>query len=114
MEAIASSHSSTCSRGIAASPLASSSSTWCIPRVPIRHGVHFWHDSSAKKRIVSVSSRSGEYEAGNTCTPAEPGPDPHSASASLVSGTSSAAGGTIPLAAPPGTMAPISSVAPPA
>ena len=31
-----------------------------MPRFPIRHGVHFWQDSSAKKRIVSASSRRGE------------------------------------------------------
>ena len=114
VETIASSHSSTCSRGIAASPPASSSSTWWIPRVPMRHGVHFWHDSSAKKRIVSASSLSGEYVAGNTWSAAEPGDAPHSPSASRVSGTSSAAGGRIPLAAPPGTIAPMSCVAPPA
>ena len=77
-------------------------------------GVHFWHDSSAKKRIVSASRRSGEYDAGKTWTAAEPTPQPHSVSASRVSGTSSAAGGRIPLAAPPGTIAPGSSVKPPA
>ena len=31
-----------------------------MPRLPIRQGVHFWHDSSAKKRIVSARSVSGE------------------------------------------------------
>ena len=58
--AIASSHSSTCSRDMATRPCSSSSSRWCIPRFPIRHGVHFWHDSSAKKRIVSARRRRGE------------------------------------------------------
>ena len=43
---------------IAALPCSSSSTTWCSARLPIRHGVHFWHDSSAKKRIVSASRRS--------------------------------------------------------
>ncbi len=33
---------------------------WCSPRLPIRQGVHFWHDSSAKKRMVSPRRRSGE------------------------------------------------------
>ena len=40
--------------------------TWWSARFPMRQGVHFWHDSSAKKRIVSASSRSGEYDRGNT------------------------------------------------
>ena len=80
----------------------------------MRQGVHFWQDSSAKKRIVSASSRCTEYDAGKTWKPADPGPQPHSASASRVRGTSSAAGGRMPLAAPPGTIAPISAVAPPA
>ena len=61
--------------------------------MPIRHGVHFWHDSSAKKRIVSASRRSGEYPIGKTCTAADPGPAPYSCSPSRVSGASSAAGG---------------------
>ena len=82
--------------------------------MPIRHGVHFWHDSSAKKRIVSASRRTGEYVRGKTWTAAEPTPQPHSASPSRVSGVSSAAGGRIPLAAPPGTIAPGSAVKPPA
>ena len=56
--AIASSHSSTFSRVIAARPCSSSSATWWSARLPIRHGVHFWHDSSAKNRIVSASRRS--------------------------------------------------------
>jgi hypothetical protein len=63
---------------------------------------------------VSASSRRGGYDEGKTWKPAEPGPQPHAASPSRVSGTSSAAGGRIPLAAPPGTIAPISAVAPPA
>ena len=80
----------------------------------MRHGVHFWHDSSAKKRIVSRSSRTIGYDFGKTWTPAEPTAEPHSAIPSRVSGVSSAAGGSTPEAAPPGTIAPISSVAPPA
>ena len=56
--AIASSHSSTFSRVIAARPSWSSSATWWSARLPIRHGVHFWHDSSAKNRIVSERRRS--------------------------------------------------------
>jgi hypothetical protein len=97
-----------------ASPRWSSSERWWSARFPIRQGVHFWHDSSAKKRIVSASSLRGEYDVGNTCTAAEPGPAPNSWSPSRVSGASSAEGGRIPLAAPPGTMAPTSSVKPPA
>ena len=88
--------------------------TCSSPRVPMRHGVHFWHDSSAKKRIVSRTRRRTGYETGNTWTPAEPTAQPHSASASRVSGVSSAAGGRTPEAAPPGTIAPISPTAPPA
>ena len=63
---------------IAASPCWSSSARWWSARLPIRHGVHFWHDSSAKNRIVSASRRSTGYEAGKTWTAAEPGPAPHS------------------------------------
>ena len=80
----------------------------------MRQGVHFWHDSSAKNRIVSCSRRTIGYRFGNTWTPAEPTAEPHSAIPSRVSGASSAAGGRRPEAAPPGTIAPISSVAPPA
>src|SRR5262245_1657391 len=54
---IASSHSSTFSRVMAARPWASCSATWCNARLPIRHGVHFWHDSSAKQPIVSARRR---------------------------------------------------------
>src|SRR4029077_5018727 len=63
---IARSHSSTFSRVMAARPYASSSARWCNARLPIRQGVHFWHDSSAKKRIVSARRRRGEYETGKT------------------------------------------------
>ena len=55
---IATSHSSSCQPGIAGLPSSSSWRTCSSPRVPMRHGVHFWHDSSAKKRIVSRRSRS--------------------------------------------------------
>ena len=82
--------------------------------MPIRQGVHFWHDSSAKKRSVSASRRSGEYDCGKTWTAAEPTPAPSSRSASRVSGVESAEGGRIPEAAPPGTIAPAGSVSPPA
>ena len=44
-------------RDMTARPCSSSSRTWWRPRLPIRHGVHFWQDSSAKKRIVSARRR---------------------------------------------------------
>ena len=58
VRSIVSSHSSTWARGITASPCSSRSTRWWSARLPMRHGVHFWHDSSAKKRIVSASRRS--------------------------------------------------------
>src|SRR5262249_42707343 len=88
VSSIASSQSSIFSRVMSTLP----SKRWWSARFPIRHGVHFWQDSSAKKRIVSASNRLRGYDAGKTWTPAEPGPQPHSASASRVRGTSSAAG----------------------
>ena len=79
----------------------------------MRQGVHFWHDSSAKNRIVSASSRSTGYRSWEHLTPAEPTGAPI---AQRVAGQRDVERGRRqdPGGRAPGHDAPISSVAPPA
>ena len=76
-----------------------SSSSWRT--VPTRHGTHWPHDSSRKKRAIRVSAPTMSAVSSKTMTTPEPRVAPIARVASNVSGVSSASGPTKTPAAPP-------------
>ena len=70
--------------------------------VPLRHGVHWPHDSCSKKRIVLRAAPTALSWSDSTITAAEPMKQPYGCSVSKSSGTSASDAGRMPPDAPPG------------
>ena len=73
--------------------------------VPARQGVHWPHDSSAKKRITLRAATAARSLSDRTMIAAEPMKHPYGCSVSKSSGTSPRLAGSMPPEAPPGRYA---------